>query len=79
MYSETFERILSLFSLFSKIESRSNYLTFLRDSPHVHSFSWVLNPPNIEDNIDIYKKIVDSVISANIPTEAYDPPNSFTF
>ena len=38
-----------------------------------HSFLWVLNPPNIEDNIYIYKKILDSVLFEDIPTETGDP------
>ena len=29
--------------------------------------------PNVEGNVDIYKKIVDTVISANIPAETDDP------
>ena len=41
--------------------------------PHIHSFLWVLNPSNIEDNIDLSEKFVDSVISANIPSETEDP------
>ena len=45
----------------------------IRGSPHIHSFLWVLNPPNIEGNIDIYKQFVDLVISANIPSETDDP------
>ena len=41
--------------------------------PHIHSFLWLLNPPNIEDNIDLSEKFVDSVISVNIPSETDDP------
>ena len=32
-----------------------------------------MNQSNIEGNIDIYKKFVDLVISANIPSETDDP------
>ena len=33
---------------------------YVRGSPHIQSFWWVLNSPNIEDNIDIHNIFVDS-------------------
>ena len=45
----------------------------IRGSLHIHSFLWLLNPPNIEGNIDVYKKFVDLVISPNIPSLTDDP------
>ena len=37
-------------------------------SPHIHSFLWVLNPPNIEDNIDIPSETDDPLLVELVQT-----------
>ena len=40
----------------------------VRGSPHIHSFLWVLNAPNLtKDNIDEYVRFVDAIIKAYVP------------
>ena len=51
----------------------------VRGSPYLYSFIWVLNPPNITDNIEIYKKFEDYAISGNIPSETDDHAILFAF
>ena len=44
----------------------------VRRSPHIHSFIWILNAPNLTKvNIDDYRKWVDSVIRSDLS----DPNN----
>ena len=40
----------------------------VRGSPHIHSFLWVLNPPNIEDNIDIPSETDDPLLVELVQT-----------
>ena len=41
-----------------------------RGSPHVHSFIWILNPPNIQDEA-AYISLIEKTINAQLP----DPQN----
>ena len=45
----------------------------VRGSPHVHSCLWVHNSPTIDGDQDLYVKYLDSVISANMPSQNDDP------
>ena len=45
-----------------------------RDSPHIHSFLWVLNAPTlVENTINEYVEFLDSVVCGNLPSEEGDP------
>ena len=46
-----------------------------RRSPHVHSFIWILNPPNIRDEA-AYISFIEKIINAQLP---YPQNNSELF
>ena len=43
-----------------------------RGSPHVHSFRWILNAPNIQ-NEAAYIKFIEQTINAQLPDPVNDP------
>ena len=42
-----------------------------RGIPHIHSFIWILNPPNIEDE-DVYISFIEKTINAQMPDPQSD-------
>ena len=45
----------------------------MRDSPHIHSFIWIIGAPKLSmENIDEYIEWVDAMISTNLPDPVYD-------
>ena len=46
----------------------------VRDSPHVHSFIWILNPPkHSEETLGTHIEFIDNAIHANLLTPDDDP------
>ena len=46
----------------------------IRDSPHIHSFLWVLDAPVLtKDNIDEYIRCADDVVRAYVPDPNENP------
>ena len=43
-----------------------------KDSPHVHSFIWIFNAPNIEDEA-AYIEFIEKTINAQLPDHLSDP------
>ena len=46
----------------------------MRGSPHVHSFIWLLNLPELsEETLGMYIEFIDNTIHANLPASDDDP------
>ena len=40
----------------------------MRGSPHIHSFTWILNPPKLsEETLETYIEFIDNAVHANLP------------
>ena len=45
----------------------------VRQSPHIHSFLWVIKEPAIDQDPALYVEYLDSVISATLPSQDDNP------
>ena len=63
------EIILLSTGLLGKVKYYTICIEFqLRGCPHIHSFLWILNPVQLnEDTVEYYIEFIDSILSANLP------------
>ena len=64
---EVFFKDIILDGPLGKTKYYANCIEFQeRGSPHVHSFTWILDPPNIQDEA-AYISFIEKTINAQLP------------
>ena len=71
---DIFSKNIVLDGILGKVKHHVIRVEFqVRGSPHIHSFSWILDPPVLhKNNVDKYIRFFDSIVKAFVPNEVGD-------